>query len=74
MDLLVRAGVCAGRRPLVAGRAFGAPLSTPVAQHLAAYGISLDHGDQERERVPIARDAERPMSTARRRVAGRSQA
>ena len=29
--------------------------------------------DQEREGVPIARDAERPVSTARRRVAGRSQ-
>jgi hypothetical protein len=29
--------------------------------------------DQDREPVPIARDAERPMSTARRRVAGRSQ-
>ena len=29
--------------------------------------------DQERERVPIARDAERPVSTSRRRVAGRSQ-
>jgi hypothetical protein len=29
--------------------------------------------DKEREAVPIARDAEWPVPTARRRVAGRSQ-
>ena len=29
--------------------------------------------DQERERVPVTRNAERPVSTSRRRVAGRSQ-
>ena len=29
--------------------------------------------NKDRERVPIARDAERPVSTSRRRVAGRSQ-
>jgi hypothetical protein len=29
--------------------------------------------DKEREPVPVARDAERPVSTARRKVAGRSQ-
>jgi hypothetical protein len=29
--------------------------------------------DKERELVPVARDAERPVSTARRKVAGRSQ-
>jgi hypothetical protein len=29
--------------------------------------------DEARERVPVARDAERPVSSARRKVAGRSQ-
>jgi hypothetical protein len=29
--------------------------------------------DKEREPVPVARDAERPVSTARRKVAGRSR-
>jgi hypothetical protein len=29
--------------------------------------------DKAREPVPVARDAERPVSTARRKVAGRSQ-
>jgi hypothetical protein len=29
--------------------------------------------DEERERVPVARDAERPVPTARRKIAGRSK-
>jgi hypothetical protein len=33
----------------------------------------MQSADKARERVPIARDAERPVSPARRKVAGRSQ-
>jgi hypothetical protein len=46
----------------------------PRAKQIAyAPQLPMRGADKEREPVPVARDAERPVSTARRKVAGRSQ-
>jgi hypothetical protein len=50
------------------------PEAPPHAKQIAyAPQPPMWSADKEREPVPVARDAERPVSTARRKVAGRSQ-